>query len=252
MRELWGLAGQRVLVTGASSGIGKATCLLLGQLGAHVILVSRNHKRLNRTIEEMQGDGHIACPYDFTDIEGIKYWYMDTIAPHGPLKGIAHCAGVNYSEPLKYLKKNSIDETFQVNVVSGIYLSKEFRKKNSHVSGSSVVFVSSVMGSVGSPSKIIYSASKGALSSLAKSMALELIQDNIRVNCVAPGYVNSEMLEQQKKILTKQQLDSIEKQHPLGFGTPTDISNSICFLLSDMGRWITGTTLVVDGGYTAH
>ena len=140
----------------------------------------------------------------------------------------------------------------RINVTAALCLAKAFRQKNVSTAGSSIVYLSSVMGIVGQSGQTAYSASKGALVTLAKSLTLELSRENIRVNCVAPAVVNTEMSEKMFQSLTPEQVKQIESMHPLGIGTPRDVANAIAFLLADTGRWITGTTLVVDGGYTAH
>ena len=131
-------------------------------------------------------------------------------------------------------------------------LAKGFRQKGVHTDSGSIVLMASVMGLVGAVGRSVYCSSKGAVVGLTKSLALELARDGLRVNCVAPAFVATSMFQEMKTQLGAEQIGAIESAHPLGIGEPRDVAHAIAFLLADTGRWITGTTLVVDGGYTAH
>jgi NAD(P)-dependent dehydrogenase (short-subunit alcohol dehydrogenase family) len=159
---------------------------------------------------------------------------------------------MQFTSPLRITTGANLEELMRVNVTAAFALARAFRQKGVSSPGSSLVFLSSVMGIVGQSGQTAYSASKGALISLTKSLALELSRENIRVNCVAPALVRTEMSNKMLQALTPDQVTQIEAMHPLGIGAPRDVANAIAFLLADTGRWITGTTLVVDGGYTAH
>ena len=140
----------------------------------------------------------------------------------------------------------------RVNFTTAVMLVKAFRQKGCCSRGSSVVLLSSVAGLTGRPAISIYAASKAALIGFSKAAALELAPEGIRVNCVAPGYVATEMWGDVSETLTGEQFEAIRAMHPLGIGNPRDVAYPIAFLLAETGRWITGTTLVVDGGYTSH
>lgn len=251
MENILHLSNKNILVTGATSGIGQATCILLSQLGAKVTMLGRNTQKLNQTLQMLEGSGHTLILLDLINLEEIENSLIKHIIPIGGLDGLVHCAGIRYIQPIKYLNYKALEETIRINTYAALYLVKAFRLKGIHTIGSSIVTVSSIMGLVGDVGLSAYSASKGALISLTKSLALELATQNIRINCVTPGYVYSEMLEGHKKLINKDQFEQIESNHPLGIGKPTDVSNSIVFLLSQMSNWITGSTLVVDGGYSA-
>jgi NAD(P)-dependent dehydrogenase (short-subunit alcohol dehydrogenase family) len=155
--------------------------------------------------------------------------------------------------PLKVLKEDNFDEIFNANVKSAQFLAKSISKKGRfNPEGLSLIFLSSVAAICGEPAISTYSASKAALQGLSKSLALELARLNIRVNCIAPGVVKTEMAEGLFEKLTPEQYAFIDEKHPLGLGIPEDVAHAAAFLLSDMSRWITGTTLYVDGGYSAH
>lgn len=246
------LKDRTILVTGASSGIGRETAILLSQLGAHLILVGRNLEQLSKTLFSLEGTAHQVYAFDLSAVDEIPRWMKEVISASGPLYGLVHSAGVQFTRPLRIMSSESIEELMRINVTASIFLAKAFRQKEVSVDSGSIVYLSSVMGLVGQSGQSAYSASKGALVTLTKSLALELSRENIRVNCVAPAMVNTEMTEKMLELLTPEQIKQIEIMHPLGIGRPRDVANAIAFLIADTGRWITGTTLVVDGGYTAH
>jgi NAD(P)-dependent dehydrogenase (short-subunit alcohol dehydrogenase family) len=245
------LTGATVLVTGASSGIGRETAILLSLLGARVILSGRNQGRLEETAASLSGDGHRVEPFDLTHGEEISNWLRSLTAQTGPLNGLVHSAGVQFTVPLRVMKPQVIEGLLRTNLLSAIMLARGFCQKGCHTAESSIVFLSSTAAFAGQPALSVYGASKAALMGLAKSLALEWAPQRIRVNCVAPAWVRTEMTEQFREGLSPERFQDIEKAHPLGLGQPRDVANAIAFLLAGTGRWITGTTLVVDGGCSA-
>jgi NAD(P)-dependent dehydrogenase (short-subunit alcohol dehydrogenase family) len=245
------LTGRTILVSGASSGIGRETAIVLSELGARVILSGRDPQRLRETLEQLQGEGHRAEPFDLTEIEAIPEW-IKRLTAAGPLHGLVHSAGVQQTMAIQMTNAARLEALLRTNVTAAVMLVKGFRQKGCTVPGGSVVLISSAAGLVGRPGVTAYSASKAALIGFAKSAALELAREKLRVNCVAPGYVETEMIQRLRETITEEQFASIERQHALGIGTPRDVAWAAAFLLADTGRWITGTTLVVDGGYTAY
>lgn len=246
------MTGKTVLVTGASSGIGRATAILVSDLGARIILVGRNEAGLEETRTKLAGTEHILAPFDLTQTEAITPWIRDLSRVHGSIRGIAHAAGAHLIRPLQMVKSADVEDMLRLNVLSSLMLAKGFRQRGVNDEGGSIVYVSSVMGAVGAPGCAVYCASKGALDAMGKALALELAKDRIRVNCVAPGVVETAMTEESASALGEAQTDTIRSLHPLGFGAAKDVANAIAFLLSEAGRWITGVIQTVDGGYTAQ
>ena len=161
-----------------------------------------------------------------------------------------HCAGIQSCEALRFIETDSMQETLQLNLMSPTLLTQEIRKKRIFNKNSSIVFLSSVAALMGSAGVSIYAASKAAITALTKSLAVELAADNIRVNCVAPAIVRTEMTEKMFLHRGKEKTGILEKKHLLGFGKPEDIANIIAFLLSDAAKWFTGSCIVADGGYS--
>lgn len=246
------LTGRVFIVTGASSGIGLATAILLSQLGAKIVLAARSAERLAAARAQLEGTDHEVESIDFAAPGDTAGWVKAISRKTGPLSGIIHCAGTQLIRPVRLLTEADLEAMMKINVTSAVMLAKGLRTKDTHVMGASMVFVSSVMGLVGAAGRASYCASKSALNALTKSLALELAADGVRVNCIAPGFVRTSMLDQAQSMVGAEQMAAIEKAHPLGFGEPRDVANAVAFLVADTGRWITGTTLVVDGGYTAQ
>ena len=246
------LTGRTILVTGASSGLGRATSVLLSKLGARLILVGRSEDQLRQTESLLETGTHVVCPRDLQDTNAIPDWMKQLTKETGPLSGLVHSAGVHQTRPLRFMSGEHLDEVMRINFVAAMQLAKGFRQRGVCSAPASIVLLSSVMGLVGQAGVSAYVASKGALVAVARSLALELASEGIRVNCVAPGQVETEMVKTQQETMTEDQFKAIVAMHPLGIGQPEDVANSIAFLLSNAARWITGTTLVVDGGYTAH
>jgi len=246
------MEGRTVLVTGASSGIGRETAILLSELGAALILAGRDRARLEETRARTQGSGHRVEVFDLTEADAIPGWLKQIAVETGPIHGLVHSAGMHHAIPLRVLTAAKTEELMHTNFTSAVMLVKAFRQKNCSQRGSSIVLLSSVAALTGQPAISVYSASKAALIGFGRAAAMELAAEGIRLNCVAPGFVATEMAEALSDKLTPEQFGAIRRMHPLGIGNPRDVANAIAFLLAESSRWITGTTLVVDGGYTAQ
>jgi NAD(P)-dependent dehydrogenase (short-subunit alcohol dehydrogenase family) len=243
---------RRVMVTGAASGIGRATCLLLNQLSARVVAVDVHAEGLAETSRLLDGDGHTHQQLDLTQLDEIGVAVAQDVAANGPLSGLVHAAGLPCVEPIRLLEPEAYRRAFVVNTEAALALARAFQRKDTCApEGGAIVFVSSVMALVGSPGSAAYSMTKAALHGLAKGLALELAPRKIRVNCVAPGFVNTPMFARLASFWDPQERARVDADHPLGIGAPEDIAHAICFLLAPAGHWITGCILPVDGGYTA-
>lgn len=248
------LKGKLVLVTGASSGIGRGTAIELSRLGARVILSGRRADALEETRSLLvDPQHHIASPMNLDKLEDIASWLASVVQDAAaPLNGFVHAAGVGPTIALRSVTPSRISEVMGPNLFAAMLLIKAASARSVVCAdGASFVLVSSVNALRGRAGLTTYAASKGALISLAKSAALELARKNIRVNSILPGYVMTPMLEGMRATIGEEGFDSLAALHPLGIGTVQDIAWSAAYLLSDAARWVTGTTLTVDGGFTA-
>ncbi|MCX5541458.1 SDR family NAD(P)-dependent oxidoreductase [Paraburkholderia sp. CNPSo 3076] len=239
-------------MTGAASGIGLATGRLLRSLGASVVAVDYDESRLAHNWGDDPTGGSTSHCFDLLNTEGIPAFMSDVTSKEGTLSGLVHAAGLSSISPTRLLTPARYRDVFSVNAEAALALLRGFQNRSvCRETGGSVVFISSVIGLVGSAGGSAYAMSKAALSGLAKSAALEYAPRKIRVNCVAPGFVRTAMYEQNSRLWSDAQREQIEAAHPLGLGTPEDVANAAAFLVADAARWITGTVLVCDGGYTA-
>ncbi len=247
------LNGKIVLITGASSGIGRQCAIDCSKMGAKVVLVARDEERLNETLSHMDGNGHLVVAQDLTYFDAIPEMVTRIVEKVGALDGILHCAGISETVPLKLVDVEKMESFFRSNVLGAVMLTKEICKPdNVNRDGASIVFFASVMGVVGESCKSVYSMTKGALISGTRSLAVEYSKKKIRVNCVSPGVIETPINANQNYMKDPVLRAQFESKHLLGFGQCTDISNACIYLLSDASRWLTGQNLVVDGGYTVR
>jgi NAD(P)-dependent dehydrogenase (short-subunit alcohol dehydrogenase family) len=247
------LNGKRFLISGAASGLGRATSVLLSKLGAELVLLDINEEGLKST-KELCGDALVYCiTANLQNPVEIKPVIIDATEKWGKLNGFVHLAGRPYVSPLKSINHNTTTEIFNLNTYAAIEMAKVFTSKNVfNGQTGSIVFISSVYGFVGSAANVGYAMSKAALHGVTKSLSIELAAKNIRVNCVAPGFVKTKMLDNVSGSFNQDYYNTLNNLHPLGLGEADDVANAIAFLLSDMSKWITGSILSVDGGFTAQ
>jgi NAD(P)-dependent dehydrogenase (short-subunit alcohol dehydrogenase family) len=245
------LSGKLILVTGASSGIGRATTIVLSRFGARVILSGRRVEGLNETLAQTQSpDAHLSRPFDLSRTDEISSWIAQLVAEIGaPLDGAVHCAGVAGHIPLRALSAGQLESIMVSNVHSTVMLLKALSARTAvRASGSSIVLMSSVAALVASPAMIAYAASKAAVAGIARSAAKELGPKRIRVNCIAPAYVRTPILANATVAIPG--FEQIEAQQFLGMIEPEEVAIMAAYLLSDAARRITGSQFVIDGGFT--
>jgi len=239
-----------IIITGASSGIGKEIAIHLSKLGANCILIGRSAERLEKVKSECISPA-LAISTDLQDFENYEEIVQNAVQAFGPIYGFVHSAGIEQTILLPQIKVEGLREIFNINVFSAIEFIKIINKKKYKDEKQSFVLVSSIMGVVGNKGLVSYSATKGAIISMVKSMALELASKNTRVNAVSPGHISdSEMSQKKEEYLSDEAVIAIEKNHPLGLGKCLDIAKATSFLLSEDSSWITGQNIIIDGGYS--
>lgn len=223
-------------------------------MGAAVIGLGRDNSRLNETLDMMEEPTkHLFISVDLTDYNAVEMVIGDAISQKGKIHGMINSAGISTTLPLRMMKPDKVDAFLQTNVTAAINLARLLTKPaNIAEEGGSLVFITSVMATVGESGKSLYALTKGAVLAAAKSLAIELAPKNIRVNCVSPGVVVTPMSEKSFYSQSEETLNHIKNLHPLGLGEPSDVAAACIYLLSDAARWVTGSNLIVDGGYTAR
>jgi NAD(P)-dependent dehydrogenase (short-subunit alcohol dehydrogenase family) len=240
------LEGKKILITGASSGIGQATAIECSRMGAYLVITARNQQRLTETLNQLEGDNHIMVICDLTRHGELE----DLVASIPVLDGVVLCAGSGLTKPFLYSDSDSFNKIFNINLFSPVELLRLMVKQKKLSKYSSVVFVSSIGGvrhvTIGND---IYDASKSALHSIMRSAAKELAPKQIRVNSVNPGMINTRLIQELK--VSEEQIKTNIQLYPLKrLGEPVEIAYGIIYLLSNASAWITGQALVIDGGRT--
>ncbi|MBK1646331.1 hypothetical protein CKO25_17085 [Thiocapsa imhoffii] len=243
--------GQRLLVSGASSGIGREIAIALVQHGAEVILVGRRQAQLEETAR-LTGAAertHLQI-LDLSDLDRIVPTITELASRLGRIYGLCHCAGVVQTLPLSASKPDRVRAMIELNFMAGLELARAITRRDVlPETGGSILWISSVYAHVGAPGQIGYCASKGAIGAAARAMALELAGRHVRVNCLSPGMVRTEMTDASGSRMSQEQWDQIAARHPLGTGEAGDVARAALFMLDPANTWITGADLVVDGGY---
>jgi NAD(P)-dependent dehydrogenase (short-subunit alcohol dehydrogenase family) len=243
------LEHKTILITGASSGIGKQTAINCAKMGAHVIVTGRNPERLQTVFAQLPGEGHLAIAADLSLDEDVE----KLLQALPKLDGIVHSAGILESIPFSFTNSEKLSKIMKVNFEVPFGITQTLVKTKKLNKAASVVFVSSLSGISTIASGIsAYSASKGAICASVRVMALELAAKKIRVNSICPGMVNTEM-NLENNNLSEEQLKADEmRNYPLGYGTADEVSHAIIYLLSSASSWVTGTNMVIDGGASIH
>jgi len=243
MNNPFSLEGKTILVTGASSGIGQAIAIECSKFGAQLIITGRNEERLLETDHQLIGESHRKIMADLSDSTGLDLLLTDLPC----LDGVVHCAGILKRLPLKFIKEEKLEELMQINFFAPALLSQQLYKRKLLKDEASVVFISSVAASFASLGNIMYMASKGAINSYMKGIAFELASSGIRANAIEPGMIKTNLTV----ALSDDDLKKEISNYPLGrYGTPEEIAYAAIYLLSDATKWMTGSTLKIDGGIT--
>lgn len=245
MNSLFSLENKTILVTGASSGIGRGVAQMLANQGATVILTARNKERLEVVLQSLPKGNHSYFSADLTSDEAIS----ELVSKLPTLDGIILNAGMVKTVPVQFIKRDDLNYMFDLMLHSSILFIQQLLKSKKLQSQASVCFISSVASQKITIGNAIYSAAKGALNSFTKSLALELAPKKIRVNAILPGMVATGILD--SGTISEEQLQIHLKNYPLGrFGQPEDIAGLTVYLMADVSQWMTGSLLVLDGGYT--
>ena len=233
-----------ILITGASSGIGRATALKCAVYGANLILLSRNEQKLQVLLKEIGGDKHQVLQADLSDSTEIE----KVVEQCKALDGIVHCAGIVEPYPVGYLNRQKVDTTFAVNFYAPVQLTSLLLKKKKINRSGSIVFISSIASQNPFIGGSTYSASKAALEAFARTVAIESAAKLIRANCLSPALVKTPIFEEMSQNIAADTMDDHLKKYPLGMGEPDDVAHAAIFLLSDASKWITGINIRMDGG----
>lgn len=246
MYNPFSLKCKTILVTGASSGIGKATAIECSKLGANVVITGRNEQRLKDTLASLEGEHNMMIVSDLSNQESLA----NLVEQCPSLDGLVNNAGCTIMTPTQFISRDKLMQVLEVNTVAPILLTQMLLKKKKLGRGSSIVVTDSISGvKIASPGNVLYSTSKSAINGFVKNAALDLAGKNIRVNAVCPGMIATHILDDGS--VTAEDLAEDMKKYPLKrYGKPEEVAYAIIYLLSDASAFTTGASLVIDGGFT--
>ncbi len=236
-RNPFELKDKSILITGASSGIGRQIAITCSKMGARVIISGRDETRLTETFGQLEGTGHLQKVADLTQTASIHA--LCDVA--GTVNGIVHSVGLQRLSPIKLVSEKLLNDIYSTNYLAPVLLTQRLLYKNAVAEGGSIVFLSSTAAHIGTPGVGPYSAMKAALHGLVRCLALEQAKRRVRANCISPSAVETPLWD-------RDHLEAQKARHPLGLGTAEDVANAAVYLLSDASRWVTGTTILMDGG----
>lgn len=243
MYNPYSLENKTILITGASSGIGRATAIECSRLGAKCVITGRNEERLLETYNQLENTGHMRTIADLNTEDGI-----DRLVAESPvLDGLVNNAGIGVTKPIQFIKSSDLNDVFRINTFAPVLITKLLVKKKKIRKGGSIVFTSSIAAMTEGMGNSIYSMTKASVMSFAKSCALEFADKNIRVNSVHPGMVETKLIH--GGAISETDMEKDMQNYPLKrYGRPEEVAWSIIYLLSDASVWVTGTQSVIDGG----
>ncbi len=246
------LKNKNILIAGSSSGIGKEIAFQAANEGANLCLISSNEEKLNGVVNELSSLSTVkGIAIDFSD----PSWYVNfapQVAQFGPFDGLVFSVGISPTKPFKVLKQEDWTNLFQLNLFSAIQLTQLALSNSSMETPISAVYISSVLSEVGDKGKSLYSMSKSAMVAMVKSLALEYAKKKYRFNAISPGVVETPLSSKSVYRENEDANKTMEAKHPLGYGNVKDVADAAIYLLSDKCRWVTGTNMIVDGGYLAQ
>lgn len=239
------LIDKRVLVTGASGGLGSAIAISASKLGAKLIITGRNRERLSEVYRSLDGEGHRMVIADLSTKEGRE----ELVKELPTLHGVVYSTGISQIKPVRFLEQDDIDLNFSAGFNAPVLVTAMLlAKKRLITNESSLLYISSISIKYPFVGGSMYIAVKAALEGFTRALALELGPKKIRVNCIAPAFVKGPMLDQTQAATNEETIKQIETRQPLGLGDPTDVANTAIFYLSDASRWVSGTSLILGGG----
>ena len=240
-RDTFFLHNKTVLITGASSGLGRQIAISCAQRGAQVIITGRDASRLQQTFDQLQGEGHRQILAEQTQAEERAALARSIPALHG----VVHCAGKQMLSPIRLLSEALMTQMYEVNFLAPVMLTQQLLQNKKISPGASIIFMLSTSAHIGTPAVGPYSAMKSGLLGIIRCLAMEQGKHRVRVNGISPSVIPTPMWGEHDQT---EPLKAQRARHPLGLGTPEDVANAAIYLLSDASRWVTGTSLVMDGG----
>lgn len=243
---------KNIIVTGASSGIGRSVAIEAAKQGARILLIARDSAKLEETKSALERpQEHLALSIDLLS-HNLEALLHEQLKNFGKIDGFVHAAGISPTQPLKLIRQHDVDSCFRINVFAALFLTQLLLNANiRNLEAFSAVYISSVVSEVGEKGKVLYSMSKSALVGMSKSLAIEYANKKARFNCISPAVVDSPLSNKSLYRQNEEAMKELLDKHPLGFGLPVDIAHATVFLLSNQSRWITGINMPVDGGYLA-
>lgn len=239
------LHGKLILVTGASSGIGRQVAISVSKMGGNCVLTGRNEAALQETLSQLEGNGHQILAADLSDAKSRDEFLADVPA----VDGLAHCAGNVKAFPIKFLDQKHIDEMMKLNFEAPVLLIAGMLRGKKINKNASLVFLSSISSQFPPKGGSMYGSSKAALESFVKTLAQEVVPQGIRANSISPGMVRTPLYDRAEEAVSKEHMDKHMAGYPLGAGDPEDVANAVIYLLSPASRWVTGINIILDGGF---
>ncbi len=240
------LTNKTIFITGASSGIGKQIAISCSEMGAKVIISGRDEKRLSETFSQLKGEGHLSYVSELTD-ETKRNELIDKLPS---IDGFVHSAGIVLPVPVKFIAEKHLRTVMGINFESAVLTVARLLKNKKLNEKASLVFFSSVSVNHPYSGGSLYTASKGAIEAYSKNLALEIYQKRMRSNVIIPAMIRTPLYEETINQGMYRNVEEYESKYPLGIGRPEDVANAAIYLLSEASSWVTGTNLLLDGGFT--